>query len=159
MIGAEETGASVADVVVEVVPEGAGASPQVLALLYAVLYRDFGVAPDVAWYGPEPAARLALAHSPGGRLLGAARLLPDAGDGRRQLRQVAVEPAVHGTGVGRALVCALERAAALEGATEVWLHARESAFPFYERLGYEYTSELFRSELTGIPHRTMRKAL
>ena len=53
----------------------------------------------------------------------------------------------------------LEDVAAAEGADEVWLHARDTAFGFYERLGYVPEGEIFVSELTGIPHRTMRKRL
>ena len=126
-------------------------------LLYEVLYRDFGVAEDDDWYQDTPGSMLAVALTHEGELLGAARLLPAPGDERRQVRQVAVLPGSQAQGVGRALMEALEARAAAEGATEVWLNARDTAFEFYERLGYEFTSAVFVSELTGIPHRAMRK--
>jgi predicted GNAT family N-acyltransferase len=53
----------------------------------------------------------------------------------------------------------LERVALAEAADELWLHARENAWGFYGRLGYVAEGEVFVSELTGIPHRTMRRRL
>jgi predicted GNAT family N-acyltransferase len=127
-------------------------------LLYDVLYRDFGVDPDSDWRHLDADSIYAVAASAHGGFLGVARLMP-AGEApeSRQLRQLAVAHETRRSGVGRALVHALERQSAEQGAREVWLNARESAFGFYERLGYEFDSEVFVSELTGIPHRRMRK--
>lgn len=132
---------------------------RVLDLIYAVLYRDFGVGPRDDWYVRGEAGSIVVALSHRGGLLGVARLLGEREEPLRQLRQVAVEPAVHGTGVGRALIGELERIAAMEGATEIVLNARDTAIPFYERLGYIAEGDVFVSELTGIPHRFMRKPL
>jgi predicted GNAT family N-acyltransferase len=41
----------------------------------------------------------------------------------------------------------------------MWLHARHDAVGFYERMGYVPEGSVFVSELTGIPHRTMRRAI
>jgi predicted GNAT family N-acyltransferase len=54
---------------------------------------------------------------------------------------------------------AIERIAAEQGACDLWLNARHSAFGFYEALGWRFDGEPFDSELTGIPHRLMRKRL
>jgi ribosomal protein S18 acetylase RimI-like enzyme len=132
---------------------------ELLELSYNVLYRDFGVAREGDWYHPAYGSEFAVALSPGGELLGTARLLPKPGDPTRQVRQVAVSPQAHGRGVGRALMEELERLAVAEGAVELWLHARENAFGFYGRLGFVPEGEIFVSELTGIPHRTMRRRL
>jgi len=132
---------------------------EVLALYYAVLYRDYGVAHDYDWFHAHAGGELAVALSSEGAVLGAARLLPSPGDPSRQIRQVAVDPATQGAGLGRALVATLEWRAADEGAEEVWLNARDNAIAFYERIGYVAEGDVFVSELTGIPHRTMRKAL
>ena len=53
----------------------------------------------------------------------------------------------------------LEQLAAAQGATEVWLNSRHSAYGFYERLGYLAEGDEYDSELTGIRHRLMRKQL
>ncbi|RYG35030.1 GNAT family N-acetyltransferase [bacterium] len=67
-----------------------------------------------------------------------------------KVRQVAVEPAAQGKGYGAALMRALE-----PSAESLVLHARDTAVPFYLRLGYEIEGEPF--EEVGIPHRRMRK--
>ncbi|WP_178917110.1 GNAT family N-acetyltransferase [Natronomonas gomsonensis] len=71
--------------------------------------------------------------------------------------RVAVVESHRGTGLGRALMEALETEAADRGYDEVVLHAQVPVVAFYERLDYEVTSEEF--EDAGIPHREMRKRL
>lgn len=135
-------------------------------LSYEVLYQRYGVARDGDWYHPANGSEFSVAiaetndAAAQGAILGSARLLPfEAGSLSRQVRQVAVAPAAQGAGVGRVLMEALERIAAREGATELWLNARASAYGFYERLGFVAEGDEFVSALTGIPHRTMRKRL
>jgi ribosomal protein S18 acetylase RimI-like enzyme len=132
---------------------------EVLDLCYDVLYRSFGVARQGDWYHPAHGSEFAVALASAGTLLGTARLLPAPGDATRQVRQVAVDPGSHGLGIGRELMGELERVAVAEGAVEAWLHARDTAFGFYDRLGYVAEGEVFVSGLTGIPHGTMRKQL
>ena len=74
-----------------------------------------------------------------------------------KLMQMAVAESMRGQEVGRRLVRELERKVAADGVAVVRMHARESALPFYDKLGYEVVSELF-SEV-GIPHRVMRRTL
>lgn len=76
---------------------------------------------------------------------------------RVQMRQVAVAGDSQGQGLGRRLVVYSEEVARQHGFQEMWLHARESAVPFYERLGYSKVGERF-VEVT-IPHWEMIKAL
>lgn len=129
-------------------------------LLYDMLYADWGLEfADPAWRSVPPDATTIVATVPHGGLLGAASLLPAAGDAERQVRQVAVVPDLRGRGVGRVLMEAAEFLAVSEGADALWLNARDSAFPFYEALGYSFDGPEFVSELTGIPHRRMRKGL
>ena len=54
---------------------------------------------------------------------------------------------------------ALEARAAEQGARETWLNSRNTAYRFYEALGYVLEGEEFVSEVTGIPHRAARKRL
>ncbi|PKQ15645.1 MAG: GNAT family N-acetyltransferase [Actinobacteria bacterium HGW-Actinobacteria-7] len=132
---------------------------ELAALLYEILYRDFGVDRAGAWREHESGSVTAVALGPDGALLGTARLLPQSEGAPRQVRQVAVDPVVRGTGVGRALMEAVERRARAEADDEVVLHARDTAIDFYQRLGYQVVSDVFVSGLTGIEHRTMRKHL
>jgi len=139
---------------------------ELIDLSYRVLYRPFGLAlptgeaaTNAEWMHPGPDTTIAVALAETGTLLGGARLLPAPGDPSRQVRQVAVVPDARGMGAGRALMLALEERALAEGAREVWLNARNSAYGFYGRLGYEVFGEEFISEVTGIPHTGMRKQL
>jgi len=128
-------------------------------LYYAVLYADFGVPRGADWYHDANGSIFAVALGPADEILGAARLLPSPGDTARQVRQVAVAPHAHGAGLGRRLLLDLEALAAEQGAGELWLNSRSSAYGFYERLGFVREGEEFESELTGIMHTTMRKSL
>lgn len=74
-----------------------------------------------------------------------------------KLRQMAVAPAAHGRGVGRALVLAAEAAARDHGFTEVVLSARQSAIGFYQRLGYGEAGPVYLE--LNLPHILMRKSL
>jgi predicted GNAT family N-acyltransferase len=84
-------------------------------------------------------------------------LLTDRGDGRVQMRQVAVREDRQGRGLGAALVAESEAEARRRGFATMILHAREAAVPFYLKLGYALAGEPF--EEVGIPHRAMEKAL
>lgn len=74
-----------------------------------------------------------------------------------RMRQVAVEPAWQGRGVGRLLVEAAEEWCHANGAQDVFAHARASAVPFYEHLGYVTFGETFVE--VGLPHRLVTKRL
>lgn len=132
-------------------------SPDVDALLYDVLYRDFGVPLDADWRDEDSGGVIAVARDAAGRVAGCARLLPASGDAERQIRQLAVAPHAQGGGVGRELIRALEDRAFDEGARVIVLDARDTAWGFYERLGYIHTGPEFVSRLTGIVHRPMRR--
>ncbi len=92
----------------------------------------------------------------GDRLLGCL-MLSDRGQGTVQMRQVCVEPALQGTGVGAALVAESEAEARRRGFTRMMLHARDTAVGFYLRLGYTEVGAPF--EEVSIPHQEMAKAL
>lgn len=74
-----------------------------------------------------------------------------------KMRQVAVDDHLQGKGVGRALVEACELKARALGHQVIELNARDTAVPFYLRLGYERVGDPF-TEVT-IPHHKMRKRL
>jgi GNAT superfamily N-acetyltransferase len=127
-------------------------------LRYLVLHEPFGVARDDCWDDGDPASSHVVALADG-RVVGYARLIAEAGEPSPQIRQVAVEPAWERRGIGSALVQALVEQARSEGRASVWLNARVTALPFYERLGFEVTSEVFRTPRTYLPHRRMELGL
>lgn len=74
-----------------------------------------------------------------------------------KMRQVAVDPAFQGLGLGRSLVKFAEEFAKRRSFDQMVLNARETAVPFYERLGYETVGERF--EEVTLPHFKMQKQL
>lgn len=127
-------------------------------LRYRVLFEPFGVGRDDDWNDADPSAAHALALS-GGKVVGYARLITEA-DGRTgQIRQVAVDPAWERRGLGSALMRTVMGRAAELGLTDVWLNARLTAVPFYEKLGFRVTSGVFRAPRTYLPHVRMDRAL
>jgi predicted GNAT family N-acyltransferase len=91
---------------------------------------------------------------------GAARaclMVVAAAAGTAQIRQMAVDTHLQGTGLGRRLMSEVETTLRREGLKTLFLHARAEAVGFYARLGYELDGPTF-SEV-GIPHRKMVKHL
>jgi ribosomal protein S18 acetylase RimI-like enzyme len=74
-----------------------------------------------------------------------------------KMRQVAVDPSWQRSGVGRQLVRFAEALCRERNFAEVVLHARATAIPFYEHLGYLAEGPTF--EQVTLPHRLMRKKL
>lgn len=60
-----------------------------------------------------------------------------------KLRQMAVDDAYQGKGIGAALVRHAEKWAKAHGFTEMNMHARVTAQRFYEKLGYIVSGEVF----------------
>jgi len=71
--------------------------------------------------------------------------------------RVAVRRSVRRSGIGRALMRALEDEAHARGHRELVLNAQVAVIAFYERLGYRVEGPEFLE--AGIPHRAMRKPL
>ncbi|MCW5755044.1 MAG: GNAT family N-acetyltransferase [Phycisphaeraceae bacterium] len=94
-------------------------------------------------------------HPSGERVIGCALLLPhfpESGVGK--LMQMVVDPQRQNEGIGRKLVVAVESRAFGElGLREIFCHARDVAYGFYERLGWEYDSDVFME--ADSPHRRM----
>ena len=74
-----------------------------------------------------------------------------------QMRQMAVDESYQGKGIGRAIVLEFEHVVMELGYTTIILHARETALPFYEKLGYERCSDVFYE--IELAHYEMRKNL
>lgn len=97
---------------------------------------------------------LHFAYMDGGGVLACLILVP-LPEGAYKMRQVAVRSDLARKGFGRALVNASEEYVRKAGGTEINLHARDTAVPFYLRLGYEPVGEPF--EEVTIPHQAMVK--
>ncbi|HEY9790032.1 MAG TPA: GNAT family N-acetyltransferase [Candidatus Obscuribacterales bacterium] len=89
-------------------------------------------------------------------LAGCLILQPDGSDSLK-MRQVAVSQKHQGTGVGRAMVEFSEQFARERGFKRITMHARDTAVPFYLKLGYSIEGEPF--EEVTIPHRSMFKSI
>jgi N-acetylglutamate synthase-like GNAT family acetyltransferase len=90
----------------------------------------------------------------GGRMVACLVLRPLEG-GDVQMRQVAVVPELQGRGIGTAVVEYSEALARKAGYRRMFLHARETAVAFYEKLGYSRIGDRF--EEVTIPHWAMEK--
>jgi len=84
-------------------------------------------------------------------------VLKPLGEGKVRLRQMAVAKSSQRKGIGSALMKFAESHARRLGYSEIIMHARESAVPFYEKLGYAVEGERF-TEVT-LPHFVMQKFL
>lgn len=74
-----------------------------------------------------------------------------------KMRQVAVSHLLQSQGIGKFMVLESERFALEKGFSRIELHARENAVPFYLRLDYTVSGDVF--EEVGIPHFFMSKNL
>ncbi|KAF0843486.1 acetyltransferase (GNAT) family protein [Methylovorus glucosotrophus] len=143
--------------VLELIPiaHNSSAYTAAVALRHAILRAPLGLA-----FTAEQLAAEADAWHLGafldGRLVGCLLLKPLA-SGELQMRQVAVEQALQGQGIGRQLVSHAEAYARQHGYTTMRLHARENAVPFYQRLDYRLQGEPFME--IGISHWLMLKQL
>lgn len=144
-------------------------APDDLAACFAVRKEVFvaeqGVPEDIEYDGRDGDAVQVLAVAADGAPLGTGRLLHGPGAADKTggdpsvgaLGRLAVVEAARGTGIGVALVRAIEDAARAAGLSVVDLHAQAHATGFYERLGYAAYGEEFLD--AGIPHRSMRRTL
>lgn len=92
-----------------------------------------------------------------GKVIGCVMLHPHSDPEILKLRQMAVAENYQGKGIGQLLVSAAEENARDIGIKKMVLHARVTAEPFYKKLGYTTTSDLFTE--VGIPHVVMEKEL
>lgn len=76
-------------------------------------------------------------------------------DGWAKAERVAVLARARRTGLGRALMSALESHAREQGINGVILSSQEEAISFYEKMHYRVVGESYLD--AGIPHRDMKK--
>ncbi|PWW21348.1 putative GNAT family N-acyltransferase [Geodermatophilus normandii] len=125
----------------------------VLPLRSAVL-RDGG--PAALPGDDDPATVHLAARTPDGRVVGVVRLAPAPCPWRParepwQLRGMATDPGVRGTGAGRALAAACLAVVAARGGDLLWCNARVTAAGFYEHMGFTVVTDAFDVDPIG-PH-------
>ena len=124
-----------------------------LAVRRAVFIDEQRVPEHLELDGRDDDAMQFVAYADG-EPVGAARLR-EYDESTGKVERVAVVEKRRGTGLGRELMAKVEATATDEGFDRLVLHAQVPVVGFYERLGYDVTSEVF--EDAGIPHREMRK--
>jgi predicted N-acetyltransferase YhbS len=72
-----------------------------------------------------------------------------------QFRAMAVDPAMHGAGLGRTLLLAGFDRLRAKGVEHVWANARDTALGFYVGVGMRVVGEGFVSAATGLAHHTV----
>ncbi len=136
-----------------------------LRIRHAVFVDEQGVPVELERDERDPTADHFLARL-GGEPVGAGRLVVEEPgfEGLAaslgpvgHLGRLAVLPPARGTGLGIALVEAIEVRAAGRGLTVVYLGAQTHAVGFYARLGYQAFGPEFDD--AGLPHRHMSRVL
>jgi predicted GNAT family N-acyltransferase len=119
---------------------------------------------EIIWDGDEDPATFHLAARIDDRVVGVVRFSPAPCPWRPlaraawQLRGMATEAAVRGSGAGRAMVDDGLRRVAERGGDVVWCDARVSAVGFYERVGFIVVTEEYDKPGIG-PHVGMVREL
>lgn len=137
---------------------GSPAYAAALELRQAVLRTPLSLVLSAADTAGEDTQQHFGTYAPDGVLVGCVVLRPLPGGGYR-LRQMAVAPAHQRQGIGRLLVQGAETWARAAGATHIELHARVTAVPFYQRLGYTLDHAASTWLEVTIPHQQMAKRL
>ena len=126
------------------------------AIRTAVFVDEQKIPADMEWDEADVAAVHAVALNRHGRPLATGRLLQHV-PGVAKIGRMAVTQTMRSSGVGRAVLDALMKAARERGDREALLHAQLSAAPFYTRAGFTTRGAVF--EEAGIPHIEMVRSL
>lgn len=137
------------------IPHGSADYATAVNLRRAILRIPLGLDFTAAQLAAE-AGDIHLAAFEDGELIGTV-LLTDYDDRTMKLRQMAVDDAYQGKGIGAQLLAAAEAETRAAGKTRLTLAARVSAQAFYARNGYAAAGEVF--EEVTIPHIVMQKTL
>jgi len=115
----------------------------------SVFIHEQGIPEHMEWDNADSGCVHAVAYNHFGVPLATGRLIEHV-PGVAKIGRMAVTQAVRGSGVGRAVLDALMKAARERGYREAVLHAQVSAAPFYGRAGFVARGSVFDD--VGIPH-------
>lgn len=138
-----------------VIPYGSKEYDATIELRYRILREPLGIG-YAEWDRSQDVHDTHVAARLNDAIVGCL-VLTDPGSGILKMRAVAVDEAMQGKGIGRAMVEFSEIFARENGFETIKLSARVTAIPFYLNLGYEVISEEY--EEVTIPHRMMAKAM
>lgn len=142
------------DMVFQVIAYDSNLYQQAVRLREAVLRARLGLTFTQAELAAEK-DHLHIVGVRGERVCACAVLVPEGQ--AMKMQRVAVAEDLQGQGIGGAMMKFCERLAADHGAEKVYVHARDTAVPFYEKNGYVAEGEMFDED--GIPHLKMWKPL
>lgn len=133
-------------------------TPEETYPLRRAVLRDGTASDEVAFDGDELPTSFHLGVRLDGELVAISswmeRRYPDLPDlVGFQLRGMATEPSLRGSGVGAALLTAGIARAGERGADVTWARARVSALSFYLRHGFETRGHEYVDLTTGLAHR------
>lgn len=130
--------------------------PEVLSLRERILRIPLGL-PLSATDTLQDSSQVILAYIQDHKNITACLLLDWINKTTLKMRQLAVDVPFQKAGIGKALVLYAENYALENRATNIILHARETAVPFYKKLGYQAGGEVFTE--VSLPHQAMEKRL
>ena len=122
----------------------------------AVFVAEQKIPAELEWDAADSNAVHVVAFNRFGMPLATGRWIEDA-PGVAKVGRMAVDAAMRGGGVGRAVLQALMQSAREQGKTEVQLNSQVSAVPFYARTGFVARGQVF--DEAGIPHQAMTRSL
>lgn len=129
---------------------------EAVALRYAVLRKPLNLEFSPEQLSAEWSDLHLAAFDSSGKMQGIL-ILTEVSEQEIKMRQVAVAPDQQGRGIGAQMVAISEEIARSRHYKKMTLHARETAAPFYLRLGYKTIGAPF--EEVSIPHYKMEKEL
>ena len=138
-------------------PEGAvrirvGTAAEVIDLRHAILRAGLPREAAIFAGDDDPEALHVVAEAPDGRLVGCVTLHPSTwhDEPEWQLRGMATDPAVRGSGVGRAMLDYIDQhIRSRSHVRRLWCNARVPAAGFYRRAGWAIESEEFEIPTAG----------
>src|SRR5574343_732132 len=139
----------------KIIDHGSKEYTQMVQLRTDIMRKPLGMT-----FGPEELEKekdnIHIAAFEDDKMLGCCMLIRQE-DKEIRLRQMAVLNNLQGKGIGKAILIFAENIARDLGFKEITMHARKTAVPFFEKLGYRIIGDEFLE--ISIPHVEMEKKL
>lgn len=139
---------------IQLVKYGSPTYDEIVSLRYEILRKPLGMVFTAEQLAAE-ADYFHFAVTIDDKVIACCMLVPEGK--KMKMKQVAVATEWQGKGVGAQMVLAVEAFSKENGFTLMYCHARDTAIPFYEKLGYHKVGDMFTE--VSIPHFQMEKTL